>query len=94
LNKSPDGRGSVGGSAVRVRSEEFAKKFGIPGEEPIFCGVGGLSDMTGKTGCGNGTTGAVGKAGLDESGVKENGKAGIGDSLAGCGGATSAIEVV
>lgn len=35
---------------VRARSEELAKKFGIPGEESLFCGVGGLRDITGTVG--------------------------------------------
>ena len=47
VNKLPDGKGWVGANDVRVRSEEFTKKLGIPVEESFFCGVGGLRDITG-----------------------------------------------
>jgi hypothetical protein len=77
-----------------VRSEEFAKKFGIPEGDSIFCGVGGLKDMTGIAGWGAGKAEAVRKADLECSGVKENGRAAIGGSLVGSGGAKSAAEVV
>ena len=50
LKKLPVGGGGVEGNGVRVRSEEFAKKFGIPAEESFFCGVGGLRDMIGTAG--------------------------------------------
>ena len=46
-NKLRDGGGTGGGNGGRVRSEEFAKKFGIPAEKSFLCGVGGLKDMTG-----------------------------------------------
>jgi len=46
-NKLRDGGGRGGGNDGRARSEEFAKKFGIPVEESFFCGVGGLRDMAG-----------------------------------------------
>jgi hypothetical protein len=94
-NKLPEGRGSVGGIEVRVRSEEFAKKLGIPEDDSFFCGVGGLRDMTGTAaGWGTGKTGAVVKPDLDGSSVKENGRVGIGGSLVGSGGAPSATEAV
>ena len=77
---------------MRVRSEEFAKKFGIPGEDSLFCGVGGLRDMTGTADWGAGKVEVVRKADLEGSGVKENGRAAIGGSLAVSGGAKSAAE--
>lgn len=90
-NKLPDGGCRSG---VRVRSREFAKKFGIPGEDSLLCGVGGLRDMTGITCCGVGMAGVTRKPDLDGSGVKENGSAAIGDSLVGSRGIKSATEVV
>ena len=93
-NKLPDGRGRVGGNGARVRNEEFTKKFGIPVEESFFCGVGGLRDMTGTAGWGTGGTGAARKLDLDDSGVKENGRAAIGGSLVDSGGETSVTAVV
>lgn len=89
-NKLPDGGCSAGGKDVRVMSEEAAKKFGIPEEDSLFCGVGGLRDMTGTTGWGAGEAGVARKADLDSSGVRENGRAAIGGSLVGSGGAKSA----
>jgi hypothetical protein len=89
-----EGGGRVGPNDVRVRSEEFAKKFGIPAEESFFCGVGGLKDITGTADWGTGKAGAAGKLDLDDSGVKENGRAAIGGSLVGSGGAASAGGVV
>lgn len=91
-NKLPDCSGA-GGNDVRVRSEEFAKKFGISEEDPFFCGVGGLRDMTGITGWGAGRAREAREADLEGSGVKENGKTAIGGSLGGVGGVRSA-EVV
>ena len=49
-NNLTEGGGGVEANDVRVRSEEFAKKFGIPAEESFFCGVGGLKDITGTAG--------------------------------------------
>lgn len=78
-----------------MRSEEFAKKLGIPVEESFFCGVGRLRDSAGTAGWDiAGKAGATRKLDLDDSGVKENGRAGIGGSLVGSGGATSTTEVV
>jgi len=94
-NKLRDGGGRGGGNDGRLRSEELAKKFGIPVEESFFCGVGGLRDMTGTAGWDTaGKTVTVWKLDLDDSGVKENGRAPNGGSLVGVGGATSATEVV
>lgn len=93
-NSLPDGKGRGGGNDGRLRSEEFAKKFGIPEEGSFFCGVGGLRDIAGTTGWEiTGKTGAAGKLDLDDS-VKENGRAEIGGSLAGSGSTVSATEVV
>lgn len=91
-NKLTEGGGRVGVSDVRVRSEEFAKKFGISAEESYFCGVGGLKDITGTASWGTDGAGAAGKFDLEDSGVKENGKAAIGGSLVGSRGAASAAE--
>jgi len=49
-NKPTEGGGRVGANDVWVRSDEFAKKLGIPAEESFFCGVGGLKDITGMAG--------------------------------------------
>lgn len=93
-NRFPDGRAVVEGNDVRVRSEEFAKKLGIPEEESLFCGVGGLKEMTGTADWVAGKAEGIEKVDLDRSGVREKGRAGIGGSLAGSGGVTSATEVV
>ena len=50
--------------------------------------------MVGNSGWDASGAGTVGKAGLDDSTVKENGRVGIGGSLAGREDATSATEVV
>lgn len=93
-NKLTEGGGRVGANDVWVMSDEFAKKFGIPAEESFFCGVGGLKDITGIAGWGTGKAGPAGKLDLDDPGVKENGRATIGGSLVGSGGAASAEELV
>lgn len=90
----PDGDGRAEGNVVLERNGEFAKKSGIPDEDSLFCGVGGLRDMTGTAGWGAGEAEVVKKADLEGSDVKENGRAAIGGSLEGSGGVKSAAEVV
>ena len=75
-----------------MRSEEFAKKFGIPEEDSLFCGVGGLRDIVGIASRGVGKAG-VARKDLGGSGIKENGREAIGGSLVGSGSAKSAADI-